>query len=877
MEIITSHNALDFDGLAAMVAAGKLYPSAVKVFSGTLSKNVKKFMALYKDLLMIKTPKEVNFEQLKRIILVDTANINRLGHLQKVAAREELEFFIYDHHPVAPDDLTGTIKEIHTVGAATTILVGEIIVRNISISAFEATILMLGIYEDTGSLLFTSTTPQDLEAAAYLLSRGANLSVVANFMEQPFSGEQRQLLQVLLNNAQHYRINNLDVVIAVCESEKFIPGLDAVTYRLFEVENSDVIFVLAQMEGKVNVVARSRTSNVRVNDILQVLGGRGHEKAASAIIRNQSPREVANVIVQQLNDIHPGLMARDIMSTPVKTVSTDFTMEEAGRIMLRYGHTGMPVVQGNTMVGVISRRDVDKANMHDLGHAPVKGFMTTDILSISPDTPVGELQKIMVDNDIGRLPVVNNNQLVGIVSRTDVLRTLHGDDYPEDHEVLYSFGEEELNCLGMMEERLPSRFLAILRLAGQIAEGLGSTVYCVGGFVRDFFLQVPNFDLDLVVEGNGEELAAHLAQQLGGKCRIHERFRTAMVILPDGTKIDIATARTEYYEFPAALPRVRKSSIREDLYRRDFTINTLAIYLNPDRFGDLIDYFGGRRDLEKGIIRILYNLSFVEDPTRILRAIRFEQRYNFTIEPDTLRFAIGAIERRMLGKLSYKRILHELILILSEKDPSGSLDRMREIGVWKYILPEVKLEHLNRVTLRRISIMVTWLEERYYPVNVKSWLVYIVVLLARLSEDEVESVLERYPFDNYAIQAIKESRRVPLIAEHLTEKNNLVAHEIDHLIGEWSKENLVYLLLLVREEKAWDNLVYYLDLKERVRVEINGNDLKELGIKEGPIYRQIFDELYRLKLDEVIYNSEDEIQQVKKWMEEGRFADGKVN
>ena len=226
------------------------------------------------------------------------------------------------------------------------------------------------------------------------MSRGANLSVVANFMEQPFSGEQRQLLQVLLNNAQHYRINNLDVVIAVCESEKFIPGLDAVTYRLFEVENSDVIFVLAQMEGKVNVVARSRTSNVRVNDILQVLGGRGHEKAASAIIRNQSPREVANVIVQQLNDIHPGLMARDIMSTPVKTVSTDFTMEEAGRIMLRYGHTGMPVVQGNTMVGVISRRDVDKANMHDLGHAPVKGFMTTDILSISPDTPVGELQKL---------------------------------------------------------------------------------------------------------------------------------------------------------------------------------------------------------------------------------------------------------------------------------------------------------------------------------------------------------------------------------------------------------------------------------------------------------------------------------------------------
>lgn len=877
MEIITSHNALDFDGLACMVAAGKLYPAAVKVFSGTLSKNVKKFMALYKDLLMIKTPKEVDFAQVNRMIIVDTANINRLGHLKKLAAQKGMEFHIYDHHPVSADDLPGTVREIHQVGAATTILVEKIKAQNISISAFDATILTLGIYEDTGSLLFTSTTPRDLIATAFLLTKGANLSVVANFMEQAFSEEQRELLQILLENAGHYRINNLDVVIATAETSNFIPGLDVVTYRLFEVENSDAIFVLAIMEGKVNVVARSRTSNVKVNEILRLLGGRGHEKAASAIVKNKSTREVVDIIKQQLGNINPGLLARDIMSTPVKTVPTRFTMEEAGRVMLRYGHTGMPVVEGQTMVGVISRRDVDKANLHNLGHAPVKGFMTTNILSTSPDTPVGELQKLMVDHDIGRLPVVDRGRLVGIVSRTDILRTLHGDDYPEDHEVLYSFGGEELNCLNIMEERLPSKLLAILRLAGQIAENMESTVYCVGGFVRDFFLQVPNFDVDLVVEGNGEELATHLAEHLGGKARIHERFRTAVVSLPDGTKIDVATARTEYYEFPAALPRVKKSSIREDLYRRDFTINTLAICLNSNRFGDLIDYFGGRRDLEKGIIRILYNLSFVEDPTRILRAIRFEQRYNFTIEPDTLRFAIDAIERRMLGKLSYKRILHELILIFNEKDPGNSLDRMKEIGVWKYILPEVKLEHLNRVTLKRIPIVVGWLEERYYPVNVKSWLVYIVILLEHLSADQIEGVLERYPFDNYAIRVINESRQVPVIAKKITEHNNLLPHEIDDLLGDWTKENIVYLLLLVREEKAWNNLVHYFDLKEWVEVKINGNDLKDMGLKEGPLYGLIFSELYRLKLDQIVKNREDEIKQVKKWMEEDKFDNTMVN
>jgi len=877
LEIITSHNALDFDGLASMVAAGKLYPAGVKVFSGSLSKNVKQFMALYKDLLLIRTPRELDLSRVKRMIIVDTANVNRLGHLKEIAAREDMEFIIYDHHPVSADDLTGIRKEVHQVGAATTILVEEIIKKNISISAFDATILALGIYEDTGSLLFTTTTSRDLMAVAFLLNKGANLSVVSNFIEQPFSEEQRLLLQDLLQNSEHIKINNLDVVIAVYENNAFIPGLGSVTYQLFEVENSDIIFVLALMEGKVNVVARSRTSNVKVNEVLRVLGGRGHEKAASAIVKNKSILEVREIIKQQLSNTHPGLRACDIMSTPVKTIPTFFTMEEAGRVMLRYGHTGMPVVDGDTMVGVISRRDVDKANLHNLGHAPVKGFMTTNVCTTTPDTPVTELQRLMVENDIGRLPVIDNGRLVGIVSRTDILRTLHGDDFPDDHEILYTLGGEDINCLSLMEERLPAKLLAVLRLAGQIADDLNSNVYCVGGFVRDLFLQVPNFDVDLVVEGKGEEVAALLAEKLGGKKRSHERFQTAVVTLPDGSKIDIATARTEYYEFPAALPRVEKSSIREDMYRRDFTINTLAIALNPERFGDLIDCFGGLRDLQKGIIRILYNLSFVEDPTRILRAVRFEQRYNFTIEPDTLRFAIDAIERQMLGKLSYKRILHELILILSEKDPGRSLDRMREIGVWKYILPEVKLEHLNRVTLKRIPIVTAWLQERYYPANVKSWLVYILVLLERLSEEEIEGIVQRYHFENYAIRVIKESRQVPGIAQYLTENKELKASKIDELLGDWTRENIVYLLLLVREEKAWNNLVHYLDLKERVKVEIDGNDLKKLGLKAGPVFRVILEELYRLRLDEIINSRDEELLQVKKWMEENKLHDIMVN
>ena len=386
--------------------------------------------------------------------------------------------------------------------------------------------------------------------------------------------------------------------------------------------------------------------------------------------------------------------------------------------MLRHGHTGMPVVDDDRMVGVISRRDVDKAILHNLGHAPVKGFMTTNVLSVGPDTSLAELQSMMVEHDIGRLPVIRQGAIIGIVSRTDILRTLHGHDYPEDYTYLFEAEDKSYQDIGqMIKTHLPAAVVEILVKAGEAGERLSYPVYCVGGFVRDLIMQVPNFDVDVVVEGDGPTFARELADEWGARVRIHDRFKTAVILLDDGSKIDVATARTEYYEYPAALPMVSDSSIKEDMFRRDFTINTLAICLNPQRFGELIDYYGGRRDIEQNYIRILYNLSFVEDPTRILRAIRFEQRYNMIIEPDTLRFAMDAVERRLLGKLSLKRILNELILILNEKKPLPALERMHEIGVWEYILPEVSMENISIETFKRVPAVIGWWQERYYTLG----------------------------------------------------------------------------------------------------------------------------------------------------------------
>lgn len=873
MIIIVSHTALDFDGLAAMVAANLLHPQAVKVFSGTLSANVKRFMGLYKDLIAVRQPTAINHEEVKKMIVVDTANPARLDQLRNLAGRPGMRLEVYDHHPPMPDDLRGERREIHMIGATTTILVEEIMDKQAELSAFDATILALGIYEDTGSLLFSSTTARDLKAAAFLLEKGANLNVVASFIDQPLSRDQRRLMQELLNGTMRYHIKDYDVVIASCRSNEFV-GLVTVTERLLTIENCDAVFVIASQEGKINIIGRSRTANIPVNEVLEVFAGRGHSKAASARLKGQEGEVTSRLLESLKEKTRAPLVAGDIMSSPVKTVPVHVTMEEAGKTMLRYGHTGMPVVDHDRMVGMISRRDVDKARQHNLGHAPVKGFMTARVITAQPDTPVSDIQKTMISHDIGRVPVLDGDaNIVGIVSRTDVLQTLHGEDYPEDHAVLYTaaHNSREVNLRSLMRERLPLQIMALLERIGEVADGAACQVYLVGGLVRDLLLKVPNFDVDLVVEGDGPEFARLLGEVLPARVRVHQRFKTAVLVMDDGFKIDIASARAEYYEFPAALPHVQRSSIKEDLYRRDFTINTLAIVLNPACFGDLIDFFGGRQDIEDGVIRILYNLSFVEDPTRIIRAIRFEQRYRFNMAADTLRFARDAIERRMLGHLSYGRILNELIIILNEKDPLPALRRMHEIGVWAYILPEIDLGRLNWNDMRRVNVLIGWWQERYQIVGVQGWLVYMLYFLSSLTREAALLAVSRYPLAKTSYRSIDESFLAPALSAAYRDNPDIQPSQIDRDLKRWTWEGILYLLLCIKDEPTWEKVIHYLDQKERVAVSITGQTLIDLGIAPGPAFGAIFAELYDLKMNGAVKDYQDEVKVVRQWLKEGKI------
>ena len=284
----------------------------------------------------------------------------------------------------------------------------------------------------------------------------------------------------------------------------------------------------------------------------------------------------------------------------------------------------------------------------------------------------------------------DGKELIGVITRTDLMNMLI--DEPARIPVsLLPDRRRERNIASMINNRLPKNMLNILKAAGELGDELGWEIYTVGGFVRDILLGRPNLDLDLVVEGDGIEFAEKFVEKLGGRVQAHPKFKTAVVILEDGQRVDVATARLEYYEYPAALPTVELSSVKMDLYRRDFTINALALRINPGRYGQLVDFFGAERDIKNRTIRVLHSLSFVEDPTRILRAIRFERRFDFQIGGQTMRLIKNALNLELFSKLSGSRVTHELQWIMNEEDPLACLGRMQELGIMEAIHPLLKL------------------------------------------------------------------------------------------------------------------------------------------------------------------------------------------
>ena len=864
MEIITSHINADFDAFASMVAALKFYPHASLVFPGSQERNLRDFIEVF-QLAPIKRMRDIKPAEIRRLIIVDTKQPARIGTLAECLGNKNLRVHIYDHHPVETGDMRGEVERIEEVGATATIFV-ELLKENrkLSLSPIEATLLALGIYEETGSLLFPSTTERDLAAAAYLLRKGANLNIVSNYLKMDLNIEELELLNDLVKASDDVVVSGIRIAITSASRDSYVGDAAHLAHKIMDMEDVDAVALLLDMGGKILIIFRSRVPELNVSELAREFGGGGHPAAASATVREASLAIVADTLRGLLpKHVKPGKIAADIMTTPVITIRSQNTIKEAGEMLTRYGVNVLPVLKDGAYAGLISREVVEKAIFHGFRKNSCIDFATPDALTVEAKTPTREIETSMIEHNQRFMPVMQNGILVGAITRTDLLRVLYEDYLRKrhlDHTDTMERTTPGRNLGSWIRDRFPKDVYDMLQVAGKTAEAMGYTAYLVGGSVRDLLLREENLDIDIVVEGNGILFARSLGEKLQGTIRTHEKFGTATISLGQH-KIDVATARTEYYESPAALPTVEMSSIKKDLYRRDFTINTLAIRLNRKGFGQLIDFFGGQRDLREKTIRVLHNLSFVEDPTRAFRAIRFSERFSFKLSKHTENLIKSAIQMHLFEKLSGFRLYEELILAFKETNPVRTLKRLSEFNLLKVIHPDLSFsEHLEEI-FTSVSETRAWYNLLYLDEKADSTLLYLLTLLSDLSTEQRRDALKRLSPPPRISDLILKST---LISEEITRK--LPAKdpaELYHLLTNLPLETLLFTMSATGDPQKKKDISSFLVALKKVRPALRGRDLKKLGIPEGPVYTEILRQLLDERLRGRIKTDQDEREFVK--------------
>lgn len=852
MELILTHDNADFDAVASQLAAHKLMPGAIPVLPSRINRNVRHFTALYWDELPYAHAKDLPKEPVERVVVVDTQTVQSVRGMG-----DDTPVAIIDHH--APRESLNPAWQVtlEPVGATTTILTERIRAEGISLSPVEATALLLGVYEDTGSLTYGTATPRDAYAAAWLLDQGALLDVVRDFLEHPLSDDQIAVFERLQENARIYDIQGHPVVVASAHAPGLVEEIATLAHKLRDLLDPDGTFVLVDLGQHVQLVARSVGDAIDVGRIAEHFGGGGHGRASAAIIRDMTLEEAEETLLDLLRgQIRPSLTVADLMSRGVQTLPPDARARDAAGRMRRYGYEGFPIVQEGRIVGLLTRRAVDRALDHGLSGVRVDQLMEAGEVAVRPTDSIAALQHVMMTTGWGQVPVVDDSgRIAGVVTRTDLIKHM-GHDTPAN--------TRRSEVARLLEDALPPLLMALVREIGRIAQQMDVNLYAVGGFVRDLLLDHHNIDIDFVAEGDAIALTRALRAEFGGDLRSHRRFGTGKWLLNDDTwrrvadrlgfppsaldelppHLDFATARTEFYDAPTVLPEIERSSIKHDVHRRDFTINTLAIRLDPRHFGQLLDFYGGEVDLHRGRIRVLHSLSFVDDPTRILRAIRFEQRLGFTIEARTAELIQHAIP--MLDRVSGDRVKHELELIFDEAQPERVLRRLDELGGLAHLHPDLRADDWLFAAYRALRAA---LARPLWPelASLDPELPYFALFTHRLPRAATLQVCRRLHVRRRTVDTLAAVSR--LAAEMGLLDGPIRPSQLDRLLRKASDDALVTLWAAASTASTRDHLADYATRLRFVSPTIGGDALKERGLKPGPAYTHILAALRTAWLD----------------------------
>jgi tRNA nucleotidyltransferase (CCA-adding enzyme) len=413
-----------------------------------------------------------------------------------------------------------------------------------------------------------------------------------------------------------------------------------------------------------------------------------------------------------------------------------------------------------------------------------------------------------------------------------------------------------------MQNRLSKDSILLLQNAGVLAEEMGMKCYLVGGSVRDLLLNTQVYDIDLTIEGDGLKFAGQFRQRYGKRIRLFHKFGTAFVVVNDGRRIDISTSRTEVYVRPGSLPDVKYGNIESDLYRRDFTINSMAIELIPNRFGLLHSYHNGINDLEKGIIRVLNDDSFSDDPLRILRAIRFEQRFGFTIESHTETLLLKSIASQNLRTVSVERVRTELVVSTGKGKAASFFARLNELGVLKQLNENLVFEREKRRHSEEVNRIIDWFTVEFPQERIEKWIPHHLVLFSGLKGDIQVKVIKGLKYPRSFLDRIL--RTIYFLDEELKRIDvNTSDGELAIILAGFTAEEIIYLMAVLEKGDATDKLNRFLTYSRFVKPELNGNDLINIGILDGIVIGKLLLELKREKINGALPSRESELDYVR--------------
>ena len=426
--IIVTHQNSDLDALASLVGAHTLYgPDAVCLRPGHISNHVKRYLSLHKDQLELGRSDDVAPDEVSEVVVVDVRKASRLREFEEhLSAAERVT--VWDHHPASDDDIPADELHIEPTGACATLLCEALQQGDIELGESVATLMLMGIYADTGRLFFESTTARDVDAAAWLLRCGARLPVVNRFLQDQFSVDQQKLLAEMMFSTEEVEVNGADIVLATGRSDDYVKGVAGVVEHILNMGGHEAVFGIVEFDGgrRVEIIGRSQVPYIQVGSLLERLGGGGHDGAGGASAKQTSLEDVVEDFKRLLSEatINP-TKVRDLMSSPIETLDREMTLREAAERLDRWNVTGAPVVEGDTLDGILSRRDIDGARESARLDLPISSHMSHEVVTIESGESLEDALELMTEHDIGRLPVLEEGRLVGIITRTDVLKNLY--------------------------------------------------------------------------------------------------------------------------------------------------------------------------------------------------------------------------------------------------------------------------------------------------------------------------------------------------------------------------------------------------------------------------------------------------------------------